>query len=72
MRRGRFLVANDNGIPFNGQPENGYTYLQAICRVQREIDACINLWGGKASDYKDWFKILDHEFKEVKDAKNAF
>lgn len=36
MRRGRFLVANDNGIPFNGQPENGYTYLQAICRVQRE------------------------------------
>lgn len=72
MKNGRFVVANDNGIPFHEQPEGGYTYLQAICRIQREINDCIKLWGGKAEDYKDWFMVLDHKFKEVKDAKNAF
>lgn len=72
MKKGRFLVANDNGIPFRSQPEGGYTYLQAISRVQREIEECINLWGGNAEYYKDWFMILDHKFNEVKEARNAF
>ena len=72
MKYGRFLVASYTGLPFHAQPENGYTYLGAICRVQREINECIKLWGGKVEDYKDWFMVLDHNFKEVKDAKNAF
>ena len=66
--RKRYIVANESGIPFYGQPENGYTYLQAIARVQREIQDCARLFGGNYADYKTWFLVLDNHFNTVKDA----
>lgn len=70
--KGRYFVADYRGIPFRDQPTNGYTYLGAIMRVQREIDTCIKLFGGEADDYKDGYCVLDSKFKEVKTAKEAF
>lgn len=61
----RYYIANDQGIPFHAQPENGYTKLQAIARVQREIKECIELFGGKFSDYKTWFLVYDKNHHEV-------
>ena len=68
----RYYVANSDGIPFHEQPNNGYTYLQAIERVQREIEECIKLWGGSYNDYKEWFIVFDNNFNEIKEAKQAF
>ena len=68
----RYYVANSDGLPFPNQPNNGYTYLQAIERVQREIEECIKLFGGRRSEYTEWFEILDNNFDVVNDAKTAF
>lgn len=67
----RYYIANKNGIPYHEQPADGYTKLQVIARVQREIKECIKFYGGKFSDYKDWFLILDTNFHEVHDFDNA-
>ena len=71
-KRGRYYIADHNGIPLRCQPENGYTYLQVIARVQRELDECVKLFGGKPQDHKDGFMVLDSKFHEVKEAKDAF
>ena len=69
----RYFVANEHHIPLRSQPENGYTYLQAIMRVHRELETCVKIFGGKPKDYKDGFTILESDhFTEIKDAKNDF
>ena len=68
----RYYVANQDGIPIEDQPISGYTYLQSICRVQREIEHCIKLFGGEYNNYKDLFTVLDNNFNDVKDAKLAY
>ena len=40
----RYYVLS-NSIPLRAQPENGYTRLQAIERVQREINNDLKLFG---------------------------
>lgn len=67
----RYYIANENGIPYHEQPANGYTKLQVIARAQREIKEYVKLWGGKFSDYKGWFLILDKNFHEVHDFDDA-
>lgn len=67
----RYYVANSDNIPLHAQPENGYTKLQVITRVQLEIDHMCSLFGGCFSDYKDDFHILDSNFKEVHEFDNA-
>lgn len=61
----RYYIANENCIPLRSQPENGYTKLQVIARVQREIEECIKLFGGTFADHKRVFTILDSNFHEV-------
>lgn len=68
----RYYVANEHNIPLHYQPDNGYTYLQAICRVQREMDECVKLFGGRPQDYIDSFTVLDNHFHEIKTAKLDF
>lgn len=70
--KGRFYVADGiTNIPLRAQPENGYTWLQAIERAQREIEECIRLFGGRFQDYKGAYAVLDSNFCEVKEAQNA-
>ena len=71
-RTGRYFIANENNIPLHAQPENGYTWLQAISRAQREIEECIRLFGGSFDDYKCFFSVLDSSFKEVPEARDCF
>lgn len=66
----RYFVTDYNGIPYKEQPENGYTKLQVIERVQKEIENCIKLFGGNFQDYKDWFIIKNNKFETI-DLKNA-
>lgn len=71
-KSGRFFVADGRtNIPLHAHPENGYTFLQAIARAQREIEECVKIFGGKFQDYKDGFSILDSNFYEVAEAKDA-
>lgn len=67
----RYYIANDDAIPFREQPANGYTKLQVIARVQREIEECVKFWGGEFSDYKNCFLILDQNFHEVHEFDDA-
>ena len=67
----RYYVADYNGIPYREQPENGYTKLQVIERVQREVESCVRLYGGKFGDYVDWFQIKDKNMKTVTEFRNA-
>lgn len=69
--KGRFYIAESNGIPLHAQPEKGYTYLQAIARAQREIKELVKIFGGKFQDYKGEFLILDSNFREVEEAQKA-
>ena len=72
MRKtGRYYIANEDMIPLE-QPENGYTWLQVICRAQREIEECIRLFGGSFGDYKSFFTVLDSKHNEVKEAREHF
>ena len=68
----RYYVANSDGLPLSNQQNNGYTYLQVIERVQREIEECVKLFSGEYSDYIEWFEVLDNNFDIVNDAKQAF
>lgn len=61
----RYYIANQDGIPFHEQPTNGYTRLQVIARLHREIEECIKLFGGVFQDYKDCFVVLDSKFRSV-------
>lgn len=70
-KKGRFYIANHNGIPLHAQPENGYTWLQVIERAQREIEECIKLFGGTFEEHKKAFTVLDSNFHEVKEAQDA-
>ena len=38
----RYYVVHSGGLPISNQPNNGYTYLQVIERVQREIEVLDN------------------------------
>ena len=67
----RYFIANDKGIPYHSQPENGYTKLQVIARVQREIAECVKLYGGNFQDYKDWFTIYDNKWNECRELYQA-
>jgi hypothetical protein len=69
----KYYIANENRIPLHSQPENGYTELQVIARIQREIEECIKLFGGSFKEYKNgYFTILDKNFHDVTaDFKNA-
>ena len=55
----RYYVTNDSLIPIYGQPENGYTKLQAIARAQREIDHSVKLFKVSRSECASWFHIID-------------
>lgn len=66
----RYFVTDYNGIPYKEQPKNGYTKLQVIERVQKEIENCIKLFGGNFQDYKDWFIIKNNKFETI-DLKDA-
>ena len=68
----RYYVVNSDGLPLSNQQYNGYTYMQVIERVQREIEECVKLFGGIYSDYIEWFEVLDNNFDIVNDAKQAF
>lgn len=57
--RKRYFVTNYDFIPFHAQPPEGYTKLEAIARAQREVKECVELFGGKESDYTSWFHIID-------------
>lgn len=67
----RYYIATTDGIPYHEQPANGYTKLQVIARVQREIEECVRFWGGESSDYKNCFLILDQNFHEVHEFDDA-
>ena len=66
----RYFVTDYTGIPYKEQPKNGYTKLQVIERVQKEIENCIRLFGGSFQDYKDWFIIKNNKFETI-DLKDA-
>ena len=61
----RYYIANSNRIPLKEQPNNGYTKLQVIERVQREIEQCVRLYGGQFQDYKSDFVVLNNKFHEM-------
>ncbi len=61
----RYFVTNQDGIPFQDQPSNGYTKLQAISRIHREIEECIRLFGGVFSDYRMCFGVIDNKYRMV-------
>ena len=67
----RYYVTNDDLIPFHAQPAEGYTKLQAIARAQREVKECVELWGGKPSDYTSWFHIVDNNYHWCKELDSA-
>jgi hypothetical protein len=66
----RYYVCNFDNIPLHSQPENGYTKLQAIERAQREVKECVELFGGKESDYTGYLHIMDSKFNVLKELDN--
>lgn len=58
----RYFVTNQDYIPLHAQPTNGYTKLQAISRAQREVNECVDLFGGCPEDYTASFHIVDDNF----------
>jgi len=55
----RYFVVNDSMIPLYGQPENGYTKMQAISRAQREVEQCAKMFNISYFECASWFHILD-------------
>lgn len=67
----RYYVTNEDFIPLRAQPNEGYTKLQAIARAQREVDECVQLFGGKPEDYTAYFHIFDDKMKYCRDLDSA-
>ena len=67
----RYYIADYNGIPLKAQPERGYTELQVIARVQREIEKDMRLFGWTFSEAKDGYRILNNNFHECKELYDA-
>ena len=61
----RYYVTDSNYIPFHEQRSDGYTKLQAIDRVQREMKECAEMFGGKPEDYKSLYHIVDTDFNTI-------
>lgn len=74
----RYYIANSDNIPLHAQPEKGYTKLQVILRLQREVEEMCNLFGDYSNnyieqfnEYKSYFHILDSDFNEVHEFDDA-
>lgn len=63
----RYYVTNDSLIPIYGQPEKGYTKLQAIARAQREVDDCVKRFKTSYSECILWFHIIDNKMHYCKE-----
>lgn len=68
----RYYVTDSNYIPLHEQRPDGYTKLQAIDRVQREMKECVEFFGGEMKDYKSWFHIVDTNFNIIVEFEKAF
>lgn len=67
----RYFVTDENLIPLKEQPINGYTFLKAIERAQREMTKDFKLFGGKLSEYAKYYHIMDENCNYIKDADSA-
>ena len=67
----RYYIANYNCIPLRAQPERGYTLLQVIARVQREIKEDMRLFGWTFDMAKEGYTIVDSNFHECKELYTA-
>lgn len=67
----RYFVTNNDFIPLHAQPSEGYTKLQAVARAQREVDECVELFGGTAADYVSYFHIVDNNFNHCPELDTA-
>ena len=61
----RYYIANEHHIPLRPQPEDGYTWSEVIARLKRELQECVDLFGGSPEDHKDAFTVLNSKFREV-------
>ena len=71
VRATRYYVANEDFIPFKEQPTEGYTKLQAIGRIHREIAEYVKLFGGKPEDYAPCFHIMDDKMHYCRELDSA-
>ena len=62
IRATRYYVTDSDLIPLRGQPDEGYTKLQAINRAQREVEECAKLFGGKPEEYVSEVHIVDTNY----------
>ena len=67
----RYYIADYNRIPLKEQLERGYTALQVIARVQREVEEDMRLFGMTFDMAKDGYTILDSNFHECKELYTA-
>lgn len=72
MTKRYYVVIRQNGIPLHAQPEDGYTRLQAICRVQREAEHDKKLFDMTWQEATSGYDIVDTNFKVDYDAREAF
>lgn len=61
-----YIVANEDGIPFHEQPEDGYTLREAIARVCREVETNNKLG---LEDHETDYIIYDTSAKPWKSVK---
>ena len=71
IRATRYYVTNEDLIPLHAQPREGYTKLQAIQRAQREVNECVDLFGGRPEDYTSDFHIVDDNFNSCPELDSA-
>lgn len=67
----KYFVTNENLIPFHAQPENGYTKLQAIERVQHEARESSKLFNLPITETVKWYHIIDSNFHYCKELDSA-
>ena len=61
----RYYIATSDGIPYHGQPDEGYTELQVIAAVHRYSEEDARLFGGKYTDYIHFYRVLNASFNDV-------
>lgn len=62
-----------NGLILHEQPENGYTEMQAVERVQREINFDTRVLGLSLSESKQMYDVVDTKtFRIVPELRDAF
>lgn len=67
----RYYIANYNCIPLKEQPERGYTQLQVIARVHREVERDMQFFGWTFDIAKEGYTILDSNYHECKELYSA-